>query len=148
MFKKASLLAAALALNAMAMPAFSATTTANVAVAATLTPACTVSASNPSLTYTSFQGTDATDTKALTIKCTTASAYTVSLGTSSGTLLGLNYSLALVKSSDGTAATGGNGTGVDDTSISVKATIASGQSGTSAGGLTGSSSAHVVTVSY
>jgi len=151
MFKKSSLAIAAVLLASSASSFAATSATANVSVSATLTPVCTVSASDISLTYTSFQAADSSNTGALTIKCTQGQAYGLSISSPTGnSVLGLNYSVAIMSGS--TAVSSGTGTGANETDKVVKATIAGNQGGTVSGSNASytatSATTHTVTVSY
>jgi spore coat protein U-like protein len=104
---------------ALATPVFSVTvnTTNNCQI---LTPP-----GNVTFTYTSFQSSAAAASTNYGVRCTTSLPYTMALDATSGTLLGLNYSLAIAPSASGT------GTGTTQ-SYSINGTIAAGQAGTCA----------------
>lgn len=94
-----------------------------------------------SMNYTSFTSTPATGNAAFQLSCTYNSPYTLTIGPPvTGTLLGLNYSLAL-------SAPSGTGTGGPQ-SFSVNGTVASGQSGTCATSSCSASQAHTITVGF
>jgi len=149
MFKKSSLAIAAvlLASSASSFAAAAPTATANMNVSATLTPLCSVSAANVSVSYTSLQASDATGTGQLTVKCTAGHGYSVAINAASSTIMGLTYSVGIVDGS-GAAASSGVGTGANDLTKFVKATIAGGQGGTITGGNYSESIQHTVTVTY
>lgn len=94
-----------------------------------------------SISYTSFAGSDVSNTSAFQLRCTNTTAYLMSLDTTTGSLLGLNYTLSLLPSNIGT------GSGVAQ-NYSVQGTVASGQSGTCAAGSCNSSQAHTLTITY
>jgi Spore Coat Protein U domain len=112
--------------------AATATSTFNVTV--NLTPKCeiTTAPGNLSLNYESFQTTDATASTSFALRCTSTLPYTLSVSAPTGPLVGLTYTLAVRNAGDTAAATGGFGTGLTGASFNVRATIASGQSGTCA----------------
>lgn len=94
-----------------------------------------------SMNYTSFTSIPATGSAAFQLSCTYNSPYTLTIGPPvTGTLLGLNYSLAL-------SAPGGTGIGGPQ-SFSVNGTVASGQSGTCATSSCSASQAHTITVGF
>lgn len=150
MFKKSSLAVAAVLLASSASSFAATNATANLNVTATLTPVCTVTATNISLSYISFQNTAATNTGPLTIKCTSGQNYNLSINKTTSSVLGLNYSVDIVSSTSGASVSTGVGTGGDDSTKVVKATIAAGQGGTASGAdaTYTDSVQHMVTVSY
>ena len=126
--KKILLPLAVLALVATA-PAEAATAgPTNFNVKVTLTPSCSITQAPTDVvfSYTSFQPANSTATGgAFKVKCTNGVGYSVGLDATSGTLIGLNYSL--------TAPTGlQTGTGADQ-DLTIGGTMALGQSGTCAG---------------
>lgn len=151
MFKKSSLAIAAVLLASSASSFAATSLTSDVKVSATLTPVCTITSSNITVTYTSFQTEAAYNTSPLNITCTNGQAYNLSLNTTSGSVLGLNYSVALVDS-NGATVTGGEGKGTLQNDKLVKATIGANQGGTvsgSSGSYTAQSTTiHTVTLSY
>jgi len=76
-----------------------------------------------SFTYTSFQATAANASTTYGVRCTTALPYTMGFDATSGTLLGLTYSLSIAPSSAGT------GTGATQT-YTINGTIPANQFGT------------------
>jgi spore coat protein U-like protein len=95
---------------------------------------------NINFSYTSFQASAATASTSFKTRCTSGLPYTIALDATSGTLLGLNYSLAL-------SSPGATGTGVAQI-FSINGTIASGQAGTCAVAACSSSAARTITVTY
>ncbi|CAN7519222.1 spore coat protein U domain-containing protein [Polaromonas sp. LjRoot131] len=92
--------------------------------------------------YTSFQTVPATTSTAYAVRCTTGEPYTMALDATTGSLLNLNYSLAL--SNPG----GQTGTGFPQ-NFTINGTIAAGQSGTCAAGVcTSAPQQRTLTVSY
>ncbi|MFS2035505.1 spore coat protein U domain-containing protein [Polaromonas sp. CT11-55] len=91
--------------------------------------------------YTSFQATPATASAAYAVRCTIGETYTMALDATAGTLLSLNYSLAL--SNPG----GQTGTGFPQ-NFTINGTIAAGQSGTCGGATCTSAVSRTLTVSY
>jgi spore coat protein U-like protein len=115
-------------------------TTFNVAVITI--PTCTL-ASPPgtvSFNYTSFQAGAAAASTSFGVSCTTALAYTMALDATSGTLLGLPYSLSLSQSA-------GTGTGTTQT-YSINGSIAGGLSGTCATAVCSASDVRTLTITY
>lgn len=94
-----------------------------------------------SISYTSFSGSPVSNTSPFQLRCTNTTAYLLSLDTTSGSLLGLNYTLALLPSNIG------SGSGVAQ-SYSVEGTVAAGQSGTCAAGSCNNSQQHTLTITY
>lgn len=93
------------------------------------------------LSYTSFMAAPAVGSTAFQLSCTYNSPYTLTIGPpAAGTLLGLNYSLALSTSS-------GTGIGTPQ-SVSVNGTIAANQSGTCATSSCSGSQVHMITVGF
>jgi hypothetical protein len=93
------------------------------------------------INYTSFTATAATGSSAFQLSCTYNTPYTLTIGPpSTGTLLGLNYSLAM-------SAPSGTGTGAGQ-SFSVNGTAAANQSGTCASGACSASQTHTITVGF
>lgn len=128
-------LPALLALAAIvSAPAHALTASGAFDVTVNLYPKCefVTAPSALSLHYVSFQTTDSTNDMAFTLRCTNTLPYTLSIGGTagaSGTLAGLNYTLATRNA--GGAATTGTGSGAAQ-SWSVRGTIAGGQGGTCA----------------
>jgi len=91
--------------------------------------------------YTSFQATPATASAAYAVRCTIGEPYTMALDATAGTLLNLNYSLAL--SNPG----GQTGTGFPQ-NFTINGTIAAGQSGTCSGATCTSTAPRTLTVTY
>jgi spore coat protein U-like protein len=138
----AAALAAALALAPMGAGATTtAPSTFNVTV--TLTSVCSVTTSpaNVAFTYTSFQGSPAVSTGGgFTVKCTNNLPYTMSLDSTSGTVLGLNYTVAVPTTTQ-------TGTGADQ-AFTVTGSIAANQSGTCNLGTCSGSQTRTLTVTY
>jgi len=91
--------------------------------------------------YTSFQAAPATANTAYAVRCTINETYSMALDATAGTLLNLNYSLAL--SNPG----GQTGTGFPQ-NFTINGTIAGGQSGTCSAGTCTSTAQRTLTVSY
>ncbi len=93
------------------------------------------------LNYTSFRATAATGTSNFGLSCTYNTPYTITLtAPSTGTLLGVNYSLAL-------SAPSGTGTAAPQT-YTVTGTAAADQSGTCTSGSCTASQNHTITVGF
>jgi spore coat protein U-like protein len=95
---------------------------------------------NMNFTYTSFQAAAAAANTTFQARCTSAFPYTLALDATSGTLLGLNYTLSL-------SAAGATGTGVVQ-SFTISGSIAGGQAGTCASATCNGSQTRTLTVSY
>ncbi len=109
-------------------------TTTQFNVIVTTTNSCQISVppGNVSFTYAAFQAGPASASTTYGVRCTTALPYSMSLDATSGTLIGLNYTLSLAPGSAGT------GTGATQT-YTINGSIAGGQAGTCAtGACTGS----------
>lgn len=152
-------------------PAEALTTAGTVNVNVALYPKCEITqpASTLVLRYVSFQTTESTNTQDFSVKCTTSLPFGVALGTASGTIIGLDYTLNITNAG-GTVVTSGTGAGLTAVDFKVKGTLASGQSGECAtvqtgtsgsqqdsatgttGGVgtacTGTAAAHTITVTY
>jgi len=111
-----------------AMPvSHAATTNANFNVTVNLTATCEISTTptDVAFTYTSFQAGVANSTGGdFGVRCTNTLPYTLSLDSTTGTVIGLNYSLSVP------AATF-NGNGLEQL-YAITGTMAAGQSGTCA----------------
>lgn len=118
-------------------------TTATLSVALSVTGQCRLSAPPGAVqfSYTSFQTTAATATSGFAVTCTNGTPYTLALDATTGTLLGLNYQLAL--SATGTRL--GNGTAQ---AMSISGTMPAGQSGTCAAATCSASQVRALTVSF
>ena len=119
--------AAAAATFASIIPVAQAATTTPTGfnVTVNLTSGCEVTAgpTDVAFTYTSFQAGAATSTGgAFSVRCTNTLPYTMALDSTTGTVIGLNYTLAL-------SAAGGTGAGLTAASYTVNGSMASGQSG-------------------
>ena len=98
---------------------------------------------NPStlnLNYTSFTGTAVTGASSFALSCTFNSPYTLAIAPTTGTALGINYSLAL-------SAALGTGTAAPQ-NFTVTGTAAAGQAGTCAIGVCSANNPHTVTVTF
>lgn len=120
-----------------------ATTSQNFNVTVNLTSVCSITAgpADVAFTYTSFQGAAASSTGgAFSVKCTNTLPYTLSLDSTTGTVIGLNYSLSL-------SAAGGTGNGAAQ-AYSVSGTMAANQSGDCTGASCSGSQVRQLTVTY
>jgi hypothetical protein len=102
-----------------------------------------ISPSTLTLPYTSFSPANQTANMSFTVHCTRNTTYTLAIAPSSGTLLGLNYTLAL--SPPGTPAI--TGTGLAQ-SYTVTGTITSGQAGTCSTATCSATQNTTLTVTY
>lgn len=118
-------------------------TTATLSIALTVTGQCSLSSPPGAVqfSYTSFQTAPATATSGFAVTCTNGTPYTVALDATTGTLLGLNYQLAL--SVTGTRV--GNGVAQP---MSITGTMPAGQSGVCAAASCSASQVRTLTVSY
>ena len=89
--------------------------------------------------YTGF-GAAANASTTYGVTCTSYLPYTMALDATSGTLLGVNYTLSL-------PVAGGTGTGLEQ-SYGINGTIAAGQSGTCGAGTCTASQARTLTITY
>ena len=96
---------------------------------------------NVNFTYSSFQGSAATASTTYGVRCTTSLPYTMALDATSGTLLGLNYTLGISPSTSGT------GTGATQT-YTINGSIAAGQSGICATASCNASQTRTLTLSW
>ena len=92
------------------------------------------------LNYTSFSAAPATGSAGFALSCTYNTPYTLTLPASTGTLLGVNYSLAL-------SAASGTGT-AGPQNYTVNGTAAANQPGTCTSGSCTASQGHVITVTF
>lgn len=97
--------------------------------------------SNIQFNYTSFQAAAATASTAYAVRCTIGETYTMALDATAGSLLALNYSLALSNPA------GQTGTGFPQ-NFTINGTIPGGQSGTCATGTCTSTQTRTLTVTY
>lgn len=92
--------------------------------------------------YTSFQASAATASAAYAVRCTIGQTYTMALDATAGTLLNLNYTLALSNPA------GQTGTGFPQ-NFTINGSIAGGQSGTCAtGACTSAPQQRTLTITY
>jgi spore coat protein U-like protein len=117
------------------------TVTASLFVTAITTNSCqiTVSPGNVSFTYTSFQAGPAAASSVYGVRCTAGFPYNMALDATSGTLLGLNYTLSVPAGSTGTGLT---------QSHTINGSIAAGQAGTCATGVCSGSQIRTLTISW
>jgi spore coat protein U-like protein len=102
-----------------------------------------VSPSTMTLAYTSFAAVNQTANMGFTVHCTRNTTYTLALTPTAGTLLGLNYTLALTPPGTPTI----TGTGLAQP-YTVTGTIASGQAGTCSTGACTATQNATLTVTY
>lgn len=91
--------------------------------------------------YTSFQTQAAVSSTSFSVRCPSGSPYSVSLDATEGSLLGLNYALALSPSG------ARSGTGLPQ-STTITGTIAAGQSGTCSAGPCQATVTRILTITY
>jgi spore coat protein U-like protein len=117
------------------------TVTAPLPVSVITTDSCqiTVAPGNVNFTYTSFQGAASNASTSYGVRCTLNFAYGMSLDATSGTLLGLNYTLAVPATSTGTGLT---------QTHTINGSIAAGQSGTCATAVCNGTQTRTLTVSW
>ncbi len=92
------------------------------------------------LNYDSFRTTALTGNTAFSVSCTASTAYTLALDATSGTIVGLNYTLALSSASS-------TGTGFAQ-GFTVNANMIAGQSGICAAATCNGSQARTLTITY
>ena len=92
------------------------------------------------LNYTSFSASPATGSAGFALSCTYNTPYTLTMPTATGTLLGVNYSLAL-------SAASGTGT-AGPQNFTVNGTAAADQPGTCTTGICSASQGHTITVGF
>lgn len=117
--------------------------TGTFSVSAITTNNCQISVppGNVNFSYTSLQVSAANASTTYGVRCTTALPYTMSLDATSGTLLGLSYTLSITPSSSGT------GTGATQT-YTINGTMAGGQGGTCATAACSASQTRTLTLSW
>ena len=115
------------------------TGTFGVAIATPATCNLSTPPGNVVFNYTGF-GAAANASTGYGVTCTNFLPYTMALDATSGTLLGLNYTIGL-------SSAGATGTGFEQ-SYTVSGNIAAGQAGTCAAGTCSASQARTLTVSY
>lgn len=94
-----------------------------------------------SMNYTSFSNTAQTGSVSYGVSCTATTSYTMALSSTSGTILGLNYTLSL-------SATGSQlGTGFQQ-NYTISGNIPAGQAGTCASGTCNATQARTLTITY
>jgi spore coat protein U-like protein len=115
----------------------------NFNVTVNLTASCSMTApADVAFTYTSFGGAATSTGGGFTVTCTNSLPYTLALDATSGTVIGLNYTLAL--------APGGTGNGAAQ-SYTIAGNMVAGQSGTCAApvaGVCSGSQVRTLTVTY
>jgi len=114
----------------------------NFNVTVNLTSSCSLTAAptDVAFTYTSFGGAATATPSNFTVKCTNLRPYTLALDATSGTVIGLNYTIALSSA----AATG---TGVDQ-AFQITGNMVAGQSGNCAGASCTGTDVRTLTITY
>ena len=113
----------------------------NFTVQATVQSACTLSTpANLVFNYTALGGAVSATGGGFNVTCTGSLPYTVAVSTTSGTLVGLNYTLGVT-----TGSATGNGS---PQANAVTGSMVAGQAGTCATASCTASATHTVTVSY
>jgi hypothetical protein len=115
----------------------------NFNVTVNLTSSCSLTAAptDVAFTYTSFQVGAATATPSnFSVKCTNLRPYTMALDATSGTVIGLNYTIAL-------SSGGSTGTGVDQ-NFQITGSMAGGQSGNCAAASCNGTDVRTLTITY
>lgn len=143
--KKIALVTALELLSLVSLQAQAASVASTFTVNATLTSACIFSTApnNMSVAYTGLQGAAATTTGSFAVRCTNTLPYSLALGTTTGTVGGVNltYTLALP-----TATGTGNGA-VQNYNVTM--TMPAGQAGTCASATcAGTAQSHTLTMTY
>ena len=117
--------------------------TANLGIGINVPATCSISSApgTVALAYTSFQTSASTATTSFAVTCTSGAPYTMSLDQTTGTLLGLTYSLAIAPAGSRL----GSGTAQ---SATITGTIPGGQSGTCALGSCIATETRVLTITY
>jgi len=115
--------------------------TGSFPVTINVTASCRISTApgNIAFNYTSF-GAAVNASTNFGATCTSALPYTMALDVTSGTLLGMNYSLTL-------SAASANGTGLEQT-YTISGFMAGGQAGTCSTGTCTATQSHTLTISY
>ena len=119
------------------------TTTAAVRIFAPASCTMTVPP-NVSFTYTAF-GPTVLASSVFSATCTTLMPYTMSLDSTAGNVIGLDYALGLNTLGVGSLATTGTGAAQ---SYTILGSMAAGQAGICVGGVCPGSQGHTVTISY
>ena len=115
----------------------------NFNVTVNLTSSCQLTAAptDVAFTYTSFQAAPAVAApSSFSVKCTNLRPYTMALDSTSGTVIGLNYTIAL-------SAGGGTGNGADQI-YSITGSMAAGQSGNCAAASCAGTDVRTLTITY
>lgn len=132
----ASLIGAATLANAGTVGPTNFNVTVNLTSSCSLTSAPT----DVAFTYTSFGPAAVATPSSFTVKCTNLRPYTMALDSTTGTVIGLNYSIAL-------SAAGSTGTGLDQT-FSITGNMVGGQSGNCAGASCAGTDVRTLTITY
>ncbi len=144
-------LLAAAGLVGASVNAQAATTTSNFTVTVNLTAACQITfpTANVALNYTAFSATAVTGESPFTVQCSQGLPYTPSLSATTGTLVGVNYTLDLLSGPSGSTAAAQTTAGATAETFRVRASAAAGQAGTcSTGTCSGTSTPYTLTVTY
>lgn len=129
------------------------TASSNFTVTMNLTAACQITFPNNDtnvvLSYTAFSSSAVTGEKPFTVQCSQGLPYTPSLAVTTGTLVGVDYTLDLLSGSSGTTAAGATTAGATAETFRVRASAAAGQAGTcSTGTCSATSAPYTLTVTY
>ncbi len=134
------------------VPAYAATATGNFNVTINLTSACQISTapSALSLNYTSFGAAPTPATTPFGVQCTNTLPYTMSIGTASSTMAGVNlvYDLAIRNAGDTADVTGSQTAGAAAASYLIKASMTGGQQGTCATATCNATAPRTLTITY
>jgi len=95
---------------------------------------------NMALNYTSFSGTAAAASTTFGVQCLRSTAYTLAVDATSGSALGLNYTLGL-------SSAGGSGNGIEQT-YTIDGSIAAGQGGVCASSSCSATQPRTLTITY
>ena len=150
---KKLILVIALGLAAIAsVPAQAATATGNFNVTINLTSACQISTAPSTLTlaYTSFGAAPTPVTTPFAVQCTNTLPYTLSIGTATATMAGVNldYSLVIRNAADSADITGSQTAGAAATNYVIKASMAGAQQGTCATATCNATASRTLTITY
>ncbi|MGZ5269350.1 MAG: hypothetical protein ACXWC6_01930 [Ramlibacter sp.] len=113
----------------------------------------TTAPGNINLTYPSFSSSPVSQTTPFATQCTTSMPYSFSIAPSTGTLVGVDYQLAVTSGGTAGAPTcagaqcSATGTGANQ-SFTITATAASGQAGTCATSTCSNTQTHTLTITY
>ncbi len=146
-------LLAAAGLVGASVNAQAATTTSNFTVTVNLTAACKITTppADVTLAYTAFSASAVTAESTFAVQCSQGLSYTPSLAVTSGTLVGVNYTLDLLSGSSGTTAAAATTAGTTAETFRVRASAAADQAGvcgTSPAICSATSAAQTLTITY